>query len=57
LVWASHSALYDDGGKTWTTPGSSAEEMKSSDGMAKGESNKFMCDTSSEAGKPITTHQ
>jgi photosystem II stability/assembly factor-like uncharacterized protein len=47
----------DDGGKTWTTPGSSAEELQSSDGMAKGESNKFVYDTSSENGKPITTHQ
>ena len=47
----------DDGGRTWTTPGSSAEELKSSDGMAKGESNKFVYDNSSETGKPITTHQ
>src|SRR3954452_18809491 len=47
----------NDGGKTWETPGSSAEELQSSDGMAKGESNKFVYDTSSENGKPITTHQ
>ena len=34
----------DDGGKTWNTPGSSAEELKDSDGMPKGESNKFVYD-------------
>jgi photosystem II stability/assembly factor-like uncharacterized protein len=32
----------DDGGKTWNTPGSSAEELKSPDGFPKGESNKFV---------------
>ena len=33
----------DDGGKTWNTPGSSPEELKSPDGMMpKGESNKFV---------------
>src|SRR5262249_4369754 len=47
----------DDGGKTWSTPGSSPRELQSSDGMPKGESNKFVYDTSSETGKPITTHQ
>src|SRR6266566_2476126 len=47
----------DDGGKTWNTPGSSAEELKSPDGMPKGESNKFVYDTSPETGKPLTTHQ
>src|SRR6059058_169748 len=30
-----------DGGKTWETPGSSAEELTSPEGMQKGESNKF----------------
>jgi len=34
----------DDGGKTWSTPGSSPEELKSADGMAKAESNKFVYD-------------
>jgi len=29
----------DDGGKTWNTPGSSADELKGPDGMPKGESN------------------
>ena len=31
----------DDGGLTWNTPGSSAEELQGSGGMPKGESNKF----------------
>src|ERR1044072_84531 len=47
----------DNGGKTWNAPGSSLEELKSSDGMPKGESNKFVYDTSPETGKPLTTHQ
>jgi photosystem II stability/assembly factor-like uncharacterized protein len=34
----------DDGGKKWSTPGSSPEELKSVDGMPKGESNKFVYD-------------
>jgi len=34
----------DDGGKTWSTPGSSPEELKSADGMQKAESNKFIYD-------------
>ena len=46
----------DNGGKTWTTPGSLPEELKSPDGMPKGESNKFVYDTSAETGKPLTTH-
>jgi hypothetical protein len=33
------------------------EELKSPDGMPKGESNKFIYDTSPETGKPLTTHQ
>src|ERR1041385_801331 len=32
----------DDGGKTWNTPGSTAEELQSEGGMPKGESNKFV---------------
>src|SRR5471032_2297365 len=31
----------DDGGKTWNTPGSRAEELQGPGGMPKGESNKF----------------
>jgi hypothetical protein len=46
----------DDGGKTWYTPGSSPEELVSPDGMPKGESNKFIYDTSPETGKPLSTH-
>jgi BNR/Asp-box repeat len=34
----------DDGGKTWSTPGSSPEELKSADGTPKAESNKFVYD-------------
>jgi hypothetical protein len=34
----------DDGGKKWNTPGSSPEDLKSPDGMQKGESNKFIYD-------------
>jgi photosystem II stability/assembly factor-like uncharacterized protein len=32
----------DDGGKTWNTPGSNAEELKGPEGFPKGESNKFV---------------
>ncbi|HEV3146684.1 MAG TPA: hypothetical protein VGZ47_22550 [Gemmataceae bacterium] len=47
----------DDGGKIWLTPGSSPEELKGPGGMPKGESNKFVYDTSPQTGKPLTTHQ
>src|SRR5207244_1109279 len=47
----------DDAGKTWNTPGSSPEELKSTDGMLKGESNKFVYDTSPKTGRPLRTHQ
>jgi photosystem II stability/assembly factor-like uncharacterized protein len=50
-------ARSDDGGQTWTTPGSSPDELKTAEGWPKGESNKFVYDTSSESGKPLTTHQ
>ncbi|MDX1405755.1 MAG: hypothetical protein R3192_14510 [Woeseiaceae bacterium] len=46
----------DDGGKTWFQPGSDASEQDNQ-GMPKGESNKFVYDTSEETGKPLTTHQ
>jgi len=45
----------DDGGKTWDTPG--GEPAVTPQGMQTGESNKFVYDTSSETGKPLTTHQ
>ncbi|HEY2413052.1 MAG TPA: exo-alpha-sialidase [Pirellulaceae bacterium] len=48
----------DDGGKTWTQPGTPpGEPTTGPGGMPKGESNKFVYDTSAESGKPITTHQ
>ena len=47
----------DDGGKTWHQPGSANEPATNSSGMPRGESNKFVYDTSAETGKPLTTHQ
>src|SRR6202030_1627687 len=44
-----------DGGKTWDTPGGGPPVTPQ--GMSMGESNKFVYDTSSESGKPLTTHQ
>src|SRR3989442_7037959 len=44
-----------DGGKTWEPPGGVLE--KTPEGFPKGESNKFVYDTSPETGKPLTTHQ
>ena len=47
----------DDGGKTWFQPGTPVgEPATTADGMPKGESNKFVYDTSAETGKPLTTH-
>ncbi len=46
----------DDGGKTWHQPGTPPGEA-AQDGRPKGESNKFVYDTSAETGKPLTTHQ
>ena len=48
----------DDDGKTWHQPGTPpGEPTTTPDGMPKGESNKFVYDTSPESGKPLTTHQ
>jgi photosystem II stability/assembly factor-like uncharacterized protein len=48
----------DDGGKTWHQPGTPpGEPTTAPDGTPKGESNKFVYDTSPETGKPLTTHQ
>jgi photosystem II stability/assembly factor-like uncharacterized protein len=48
----------DDGGKTWHQPGTPAGEATTGpSGMPKGESNKFVYDTSPATGKPLTTHQ
>src|SRR2546422_7592753 len=44
-----------DGGETWETPGGALE--RTPEGFPKGESNKFVYDTSPETGKPLTTHQ
>ncbi len=48
----------DDGGKTWHQPGTPpGEPTTTPQGFPKGESNKFVYDTSSQTGKPLTTHQ
>ena len=48
----------DDGGKTWIQPGTPPGEQKTPQGQPKGESNKFVYNTSPEkSGKPLTTHQ
>ena len=48
----------DDGGKTWHQPGTpSGEPTSTPEAWPKGESNKFVYDTSAETGKPLTTHQ
>ncbi len=47
----------DDGGQTWFPPGSKPDELTTPEGMPKGESNKFVYDTSPKTGKPLTTHQ
>jgi photosystem II stability/assembly factor-like uncharacterized protein len=48
----------DDGGKTWHQPGTPPGEATTGPGgFPKGESNKFVYDTSAETGKPLTTHQ
>ncbi len=48
----------DDGGKTWIQPGTPTGEKDAKPaGPPKGESNKFVYDTSAETGKPLTTHQ
>jgi photosystem II stability/assembly factor-like uncharacterized protein len=48
----------DDGGKTWYQPGTPPGEPEPGPGaMPKGDSNKFVYDTSEKTGKPLTTHQ
>jgi len=48
----------EDGGKTWFQPGTPpGEPTMAPGGMPKGESNKFVYDTSADTGKPLTTHQ
>jgi photosystem II stability/assembly factor-like uncharacterized protein len=43
-----------DGGETWEAPGGGVAMAA---GMPQGESNKFVYETSAEAGAPLTTHQ
>jgi BNR/Asp-box repeat protein len=48
----------DDGGRTWHQPGTPpGEPTTTPDGSPKGESNKFVYDTSPASGRPLTTHQ
>jgi photosystem II stability/assembly factor-like uncharacterized protein len=47
----------NDGGKTWEQPGTPPGEQTTPEGMPKGESNKFVYDTSPETGAPLSTHQ
>jgi photosystem II stability/assembly factor-like uncharacterized protein len=49
----------DDGGRTWQQPASVDDPVANAEagGMPRGESNKFVYDTSTETGKPLTTHQ
>ena len=48
----------DDGGKTWHQPGTPPGETTTTpEGFQKGESNKFVYDTSKRTGHPLTTHQ
>lgn len=48
----------DDGGKTWLQPGAEhGADESSGANMPKGESNKFVYDTSEQTGRPLTTHQ
>jgi hypothetical protein len=48
----------DDGGQTWHQPGTPPGEVTTSpEGFPRGESNKFVYDTSPETGKPLTAHQ
>ncbi|HET6630845.1 MAG TPA: hypothetical protein VFG91_13820 [Woeseiaceae bacterium] len=51
-----------DGGKSWEQPASMDDPAPAGDdggipGMPRGESNKFVYDTSAETGRPLTTHQ
>jgi photosystem II stability/assembly factor-like uncharacterized protein len=45
----------NNGGKTWEAPGGGV--TTSPEGLPRGESNRFVYDTSPETGKPLTTHQ
>jgi len=45
----------NDGGRTWETPG--GEKIPAPEDSPAGLSNKFVYDTSTKTGKPLTTHQ
>ncbi|MGD8679085.1 MAG: hypothetical protein PVJ33_01875, partial [Lysobacterales bacterium] len=49
----------DDGGESWYQPGSMDDPPVEEEpgGMPRGESNKFVYDSSGETGRPLTTHQ
>src|SRR5207344_3336680 len=48
----------NDGGKTWEQPGTPPDQqLTTPEGFPKGESNKFVYDTTPATGKPLTTHQ
>src|SRR5512142_740778 len=48
----------DDGGESWHQPGTPPGEATTTpEGFPKGESNKFVYDTSPATGKPLTTHK
>ncbi|MGD8929406.1 MAG: hypothetical protein PVI22_10560, partial [Lysobacterales bacterium] len=49
----------DDGGQSWFQPGSVDDPPveEGPGGMPRGESNKFVYDSSGETGRPLTTHQ
>jgi photosystem II stability/assembly factor-like uncharacterized protein len=47
----------DDGGETWFQPGTPPSELTTTpEGFPKGESNKFVYDTSPDTGKPMGDH-
>lgn len=47
-----------DGGRSWDQPGGNGEEPgMTPEGMPRGESNKFLYDTSPETGAPLSDHQ
>jgi hypothetical protein len=65
-IYASQSSAWfgqiiqrsDDGGRSWHQPGTPpGEPTTTPEGMPRGESNRFVYDTSAATGRPLTTHQ
>lgn len=65
-IYASQSSAWfgqiiqrsDDGGRSWHQPGTPpGEPTTTPEGMPRGESNRFVYDTSDATGRPLTTHQ